>query len=381
MAQFVTMAKPVGSYCNMRCSYCYYLKAENGQSFDSIRMDDEVLEEYIKQAILSVEGPTVSFTWHGGEPTLAKLSFFEKAVSLQKKYLPEGWDCWNNIQTNGLLMDETWCKFLKENQFDIGLSIDGTGLVHNTYRLDERGNSTYERVMHALDLMKSYGLKPDLLCTVTSDTTMSAKAVYAKLHTIQTGWIQFIPIVRRYHDGSVTEDSVSPIQYGNFLKTIFKEWIGNDLGKLNVQLFAETSLQLTGKEAMACQLKETCGDVLVVEKDGSVFSCDHFVNPQHYLGNVLETSLKDLYESEPQREFGLNKKNTLSKKCLSCEWLKLCHGGCPKDRFFINEDGEKQYYLCEGMKLFYEYAVPRLQNAIQLSKQGYSQKEIMKKCR
>lgn len=379
MAQFVTMAKPVGSYCNMRCSYCYYLKAENGQSFDAIRMSDEVLESYIKQAISAVEGPTVSFTWHGGEPTLASLSFFEKVISLQKKYLPKGWNCWNNLQTNGLLIDEAWCKFLKQHQFDIGLSIDGTGLVHNTYRLDEHGNNTYERVMHALQLMKSYNLKPDLLCTVTADTALSAKAVYGKLHTLHTGWIQFIPIVRRNPDGTVTEDSVSPKQYGKFLKDIFKEWIHHDLGILNIQLFAETSLQLTGQEPMACWLKETCGNVLVVEKDGSVFSCDHFVNREHKLGNLMNTSLEKLYQDPKQVAFGQAKKTQLAKQCLSCPWLPLCHGGCPKDRFLINEDGEAINYLCEGNQIFYSYAVPRLEKAIELSKKGYSKKEIMKK--
>ena len=379
MTYFVTMAKPVGSYCNMRCSYCYYLKADNGQAFSSLRMNDEVLEEYIKQVITSSTSNTVSFTWHGGEPTLAGLDFFKKVIELQKKYMKDGMNCWNNIQTNGLLIDEEWCTFLKENHFDIGFSIDGTGFVHNQYRIDEEGKDTYERVMNSLQLMKQYGLTYDLLCTLTSDSASNYKAVYAKLHTLQTGWIQFIPIVRRDRSGNVTEDSVTPIQYGKFLKEVFKEWIHHDLGKLNVQQFAETSLMLTGQPSTVCWLQETCGDVLVVERDGSVFSCDHFVNKDHYLGNLLETPLPDLHASSFQQTFGLKKKSELSKKCLNCRWLSLCHGCCPKDRFLINEDGEKQYYLCEGVQMYLEYAVPILNKAIEYSKKGYSQKEIMTK--
>ena len=379
MSHFVTMAKPVGSYCNMRCSYCYYLKADSGQVFSSLRMNNEVLEEYIKQVINSSKEKTVSFTWHGGEPTLAGLDFFKEVVKLQKKYLRDDMNCWNNIQTNGLLIDEDWCQFLKENHFDIGFSIDGTEFVHNRYRLDDKGNDTYERVRHSLQFMKDYGLTPDLLCTITSDCATNAKAVYSKLHSLQTGWIQFIPIVRRDLKGNVTEDSVTPIQYGKFLKEIFKEWIHHDLGKLNVQQFAETSLMLTGQPSTVCWLQETCGNVLVVERDGSVFSCDHFVNQEHYLGNLLQTSLDKLHESSFQQSFGFKKKTDLSKQCLNCKWFSLCYGGCPKDRFLINEDSEKQYYLCEGVKMYLDYAVPLLEKAIEYSKKGYSQKEIMKK--
>ncbi len=377
MNDFVTMAKPVGSLCNMSCSYCYYLKADSSQDPSVYRMKDTVLETYIRTYLEHCDQSTVSFTWHGGEPTLAGLDFFEKAVSLQKKYLPQGKSCWNSLQTNGILIDEKWCAFLKKNRFDVGVSIDGTRYIHDLHRNDNAGDDTYRKAENAVKLLKRHGIEPDLLCTVTSDTAENARAVYTALRKLDTGWIQFIPIVRRDLNGNVTEDSVKPEQYGRFLKEIFREWITHDLGKLNVQIFAETSLELAGKPSNVCWFAETCGNVLVVEKDGSVYSCDHFVNRDHRLGNLNEEDICALADSERQRAFGNAKKDTLSKQCRECEWLSLCHGCCPKDRFLINEDGEKQYYLCEGLRMYFAYAVPLLKKAMELSRQGKTQAYIM----
>lgn len=374
MRNFVTMAKPVGSLCNMHCAYCYYLQADNEQDASVYRMKDEVLETYIRSVIEASPGPAVSFTWHGGEPTLAGIPFYEKAVSLQKKYLPKGWSVWNNMQTNGLLIDDDWCEFLKRNRFDIGLSIDGTRFVHDRYREDNGGSDTYERVRHALGLFQKHGIQPDLLCTVTADTAQNGRQVYSTLRRYHTGWIQFIPIIRRDASGSVTPDSVTPQLYGKFLKTVFREWFSHDLGSLNVQLFAETALVLSGKPANVCWLKEECGDVLVVEKDGTVYNCDHFVDRHHKNGNLMDTPMKDLVNGEMQKAFGARKKE-LPASCQECPWLFICHGGCPKDRFA--ENGE--YYLCEGMKAYLEYAVPYLKQAMELSRQGYTSAQIMKK--
>ncbi len=275
------MAKPVGSYCNMSCTYCYYLHADNMQDFSTLRMSDEVLETMIRSYLSSLACHAGSITWHGGEPTLAGLDFFAKALEIEKKYLPSGRYCWNAIQTNGLLINDDWCDFLKKNRFDVGLSIDGTKFVHNSYRSDAGGNDTYDQVLKAAERMKKHGILPDLMCTVTSETAQNAKSVYQTLRSMHTGWIQFIPIVRRDQTGNVTADSVTPQLYGKFLKTVFKEWFFHDLGKLNVQLFAETSLALSNQNANVCWLKEKCGDVIVVEKDGSVYSCDHFVDQAH----------------------------------------------------------------------------------------------------
>lgn len=374
---FTTMAKPVGSLCNMNCSYCYYLHADSGQDISTFRMSDEVLEEYIRSYSEACEGNEIAFTWHGGEPTLAGIPFFEKVIALQKKYIPAGRHAVNAIQTNGLLIDDAWCRFFRDNQFEIGLSIDGTRMIHDMYRSDAGGEDTYGKVRNALYCFERHGIRPDLLCTVTAETAASARAVYDTLKNYHTGWIQFIPIVRRNDDGTVTEDSVSPQAYGRFLKTVFREWITHDLGRVNVQLFAETALMLAGKPATVCWLSETCGNILIAEKDGTVFACDHFVDREHRLGNLCETPIGEMAESPFQKQFGAEKKN-LCRACRECEWLSLCHGCCPKDRFLINEDGERQYYLCEGMKMYFEEAVPALRTAMEMSTKGKSQKEIMK---
>lgn len=374
---FVTMAKPAGALCNMQCSYCYYLHT-HGSADPKPVMSDETLELYIRTYIASVREDVISFTWHGGEPTMAGLDFYRKAMELQKKYLPKGKTCWNNLQTNGLALNDEWCAFLKENRFDVGVSIDGTRFVHDTHRHDTAGNPTYERIVSNIQKLMKAGIRPDLLCTVTEDTAQSGKAVYQALRKLNTGWIQFIPIVVIGEDGNLTEDSVTPQSYGRFLKTVFREWAKNDMGKINVQIIAETALALSGKPANVCWFAETCGNVLIVEKDGSVYSCDHYVDSEHCLGNIRNTDIGILAESEVQKTFGLAKKDTLAKQCLTCPYLQICHGCCPKDRFLVNTDGEKVYYLCEGLQMYFDYAVPVLKKAMELSSQGKTAAQIMK---
>ena len=371
----VIMAKPVGSACNMRCSYCYYLHAP-GSSPTGI-MSRDTLETMIRSYIRSAPGPVVSFTWHGGEPMLAGLDFYREAVRLQKQYLPEGWSCWNSLQTNGLLLDDAWCSFLAEEHFDAGVSIDGIPSVHDHYRKDAGGQPTFDRTVSGIRLLQKHGIQPDLLCTVTSTTALHGPEVYRSLRDLGTGWMQFIPIVRREH-GQVTEDSVSPRAYGEFLRDVFAQWIFHDLDKCEVQLFSETALVLSGQEANLCWMRETCGHVPVIEKDGSVFACDHFVRPEYCLGSIETDSLDTLMQSPEQTRFGLEKKDALTAACRSCPWLSLCHGGCPKDRFACSPEGEQgQYYLCEGLKAFFAYAVPRLRDAMSLSSRGMNRKDIM----
>ncbi len=373
---FVTMTKPTGSFCNMRCRYCYYLNADNGETFERIRMNPELLERYISDYIQSTKEDVVSFTWHGGEPTLAGLDFYEEVVRLQKKYLPKGKTCWNNIQTNGLLIDEKWCEFLKREKFDIGVSIDGTRFVHDLYRVDVNEDGTYTRVKKAVELLEKYGIHPDLLCTVTEDTANAARSVYASLRSFHSGWIQFIPIVRYNEDGSTTEDSVTPGSYGRFLKEVFREWITHDLGRLNVQIFAETALVLSGRKANVCWFSETCGNVLIVERDGSVYACDHFVDQKHKLGNITDTSLSELADHPFQQAFGEEKKN-IAEKCKTCPYEFICHGGCPKDR----HSQTREYYLCDGLFTYFEYAVPLLRKAMIWSQERKTPAEIMKRIR
>lgn len=377
---FVIMAKPVGSRCNMRCNYCYYLEKGQFSSHEKqTRMSFNLLEKLIRQTIESNSGPVVSFTWHGGEPTLAGLDFYKKAVELEKKYLPKGWQVWNNLQTNGLLLNDSWVRFLKENHFDVGLSIDGDELVHNSNRLDMGGKGTYDRVLAAAKRLQRAGIQPDLLCTVNSASIEHPLNVYEALRSLGTGWIQFIPIVIRFSDGSFAPESITPEGYGSFLCQVFDQWVHNDLGKLDVQLFAETARIMAGGKPSLCWMSETCGRVLIAEEDGGVYSCDHFVDNEHRLGNLNTDKLSALADSKIQLDFGDSKKLALTGECRSCPYLKFCNGGCLKDRFALSSDGEDgQYCLCGGLKAFFSHAVPILTKVMKLSSEGKKPDEIMK---
>lgn len=380
MAQNVAViAKPVGSRCNMNCSYCYYLEKSQYSSHEQQTvMAPDLLEELIKQTIEANSGPVVSFVWHGGEPTLAGLDFYRQVVALERKYLPRGWQVWNNLQTNGLLLDDEWCRFLRDNHFDVGLSIDGNKMIHDKNRRDRGGEATYNRVKRAAKKLRSYGIQPDLLCTVNADTLTDPLGVYRALRDLDTGWIQFIPVVVVQEDGSIDPISVTPEGYGTFLCAVFDEWIRNDLGKLDVQRFAETSRVWAGGSAGVCTMAPVCGNVLVAEEDGSIYACDHFVDPEHRRGNLREHRLADVAGSAEQQNFGRSKKESLTAECRECPWLSCCSGGCPKDRFGRSEAGEEgQYYLCQGLKAFFAHADGPLHRAMELSRQRKTPQEIM----
>lgn len=374
------IVKPVGSRCNMKCSYCYYLdKGQFSSHLKQTRMSYDLLEKLIRQMIEANPGPVVSFTWHGGEPTLAKIEFYKKVVELQKKYLPKGWQAWNNLQTNGLFLNEEWCEFLKENHFDVGLSIDGDELTHDKNRKDLLGNPTFSRIAKSIRLLQRYGIQPDLLCTVNSDSEKRPLEVYRSLRSFDTGWIQFIPVIVRNEKGEVDPISATKKGYGQFLCTIFDEWITHDLGKLDVQLFAESARIWAGGQAGVCTMASSCGRVLVAEEDGSLYSCDHFVDQEHRVGNLMDNPLSRVVNTEFQKEFGWAKKERLCKECKACPWLKLCNGGCPKDRFEITEKEDfDKYYLCESLKQFFSHAEKLTYRAMELSSQRKTPDEIMK---
>ena len=373
------MAKPVGSRCNMRCAYCYYLeKGKYSQSKKQTRMSFDLLEKLIRQTIAASPGPTVSFTWHGGEPTLAGMDFYRKALELERKHLPKGWEAWNNLQTNGLLLNEGWCRFLKENRFDVGLSIDGSAEVHDFNRRFPGGGGTWERVRASLRRLREAGIEPDLLCTVNAVSEGRSLEVYRALRETGCPWVQFIPVVIRDEGGASAPGSVSPEGYGRFLIAVFDEWVRCDLGKLDVQLFAEMARVMAGGEASLCWMKPTCGHVLIVEEDGAVYSCDHFVDPEHRLGTLFDGSLARLAEGESQRAFGLGKRDGLTDECKACPYLRFCNGGCPKDRFGFSAEGQPgQYWLCRGLKAFFSHAEPILKRVMALSAEGKSSPEIM----
>ena len=373
MKPIVIMAKPAGSRCNMHCTYCYYLeKGQFSEHARQTRMSFDILEKLIREAISCSEGPVVSFVWHGGEPTLAGLDFYKKAVELERKYLPSGWSAWNNLQTNGYALNDLWCRFLKENHFDVGISMDGCMSVHDANRHDLKGSGTFARVVKSIQRLRSFGIEPDILCTVNSASCKDPLAVYRGIKSTGCSWCQFIPIVVKTPDGFSAE-SVTPSDYGRFLVAVFDEWVRNDLGRIDVQLFAEMARIMAGGKASLCWMSETCGQALIAEEDGAIYSCDHFVDNEHRLGNILHDSLEALASSDFQTAFGNSKRDSLCDECRSCRFLKFCGGGCLKDRF------TEKYYLCEGLRMLFEHAEPILAKVMEMSRSGLSSSEIMKK--
>ncbi|MCL1830564.1 MAG: anaerobic sulfatase maturase [Oscillospiraceae bacterium] len=367
---FTVMAKPVGSLCNMRCSYCYYSSSQTIMSVAT-------LERLISQAIECSTGPVVNFIWHGGEPTLAGLGFFEKVVELQQDYLPKGVSCWNNLQTNGLLLDDSWCSLLAKHKFDVGISIDGTEESHDSFRRSSDGKGTYAKVASTIERLKHHGIKPDLICTVNSMTVKQPLAVYDALSTFDTGWIQFIPVINREGD-RVTKESVNPEQFGDFLIEIFDRWVTRDFDTTEIQLFSEAIRVAGGGSAAVCYLAPTCGRAIIAEADGRIYSCDHYVNDQHLIGDIWITHLGRIVNSQRQTDFGQLKQTSLTEVCKACRWLKFCNGGCPKDRLFTDIDiTDIRNYLCEGYMRFYEYVFPALKFITIGQKQKQSKADIM----
>lgn len=377
--EFVVMVKPVGSRCNMHCDYCYYLeKGQYSEHVRQTRMSFELLEKLIRETINSCKGPVVSFVWHGGEPTIAGLDFYKKVVELERKYLPSGWQVWNNLQTNGFMMNDLWCEFLKENHFDVGVSFDGSARVHDAHRHDLKGGGTQARIARSIQRLRAHGIEPDILCTVNEKSCEDPLEVYRAIKETGAGWCQFIPIVVRAEDGSFTKESVTPDGYGQFLITIFDEWVRQDLGKIDVQVFAETARIMAGGEASLCWMAETCGRALIAEEDGAIYSCDHFVDDAHRLGMLQNADLGKMANSDFQIAFGNAKKENLTQECKACPFLKYCNGGCPKDRFETSSEGEGgQYYLCGGLKAFFAHAEPILQKVMKMSREGKTPAEIM----
>ena len=373
---FSVMVKPAGSACSMACRYCYYLGKDEllGTSGQQV-MKASVLDRLIRSAMEASD--SVSFTWHGGEPTLAGLDFFRSAVKLQKKYLREGQKVWNSLQTNGLALDAKWCEFLYREHFDVGLSMDGDRENHDLYRRGRDGSPTYDRVKDACRMLLDTGIRPDILCTVTRECESRGAQIYRSLSELKTGWIQFIPIVIR-RGGKVLPPSVTPEGYGRFLTDVFLEWARRDIGVCDVQLIAETARILSGGKPSLCWMNGECGEVPVVEKDGRVYLCDHFVDEAHAIGDLRTEPLKTVYAKPERRAFGVRKAMDLPKACSSCGFRPYCGGGCPKDRF-TDERNENTYYLCEGLRAFFEATVPLLEKIMRMSASGLKPDCIMRR--
>lgn len=368
------MLKPVGSSCNLSCDYCYYLEKQNlYKDSNSHLMTDSLLEKFIKEYIQSQTMPQVLFTWHGGEPLMRPISFYKKAIALQKKYAG-GRTIDNCIQTNGTLLTDEWCRFLKDNNFLVGISIDGPQKFHDKYRKNKQGIPSFREVMEGINLLKKHGVEYNAMAVVNSFNAGHPLDFYHFFKDIDCHYIQFSPVVERKStrtdglslstpnqniDTQLMDFSISPEQWGNFLSTIFDEWIRNDVGDYFIQLFDATLANWVGANPGVCILAKNCGHAGVMEYNGDVYSCDHFVFPEYKLGNLHTNTLVDMMYGDKQARFGNVKSNTLPMLCKECEYLFACNGECPKNRFSFSPSGEPGLnYLCKGYYQFFKHVAP-----------------------
>ena len=376
---FSVMLKPIGPVCNLNCTYCYYLEKKNLYlDVRNFKMNDELLEEYTKQYIDSQQVPVVSFVWQGGEPTMMGVDFYRKALKFQEKY-SNGKRIENIFQTNGTLLNEEYCKLFSQHDFLIGVSIDGPEHLHDLHRRNNAGRGSFADVMKGIELLHKHKVEFNTLSVVNKEIAYQPLEVYHFLKKIGSGFIQFIPIVERLannirhdslnlvapvygKDARVTDWSVEPKKYGQFLSAIFDEWVRNDVGKYYVQIFDVTLANWVGERPGLCVFTETCGDAMVMEHNGDLFTCDHFVYPEYFLGNIMKTSLKEMAGSEMQKQFGKDKRDKLPRYCFECEYRFACNGECPKHRFAYTPDGQGGLnYLCPAYKIFFSHVHPYMQ--------------------
>jgi len=385
---FHVLSKPTGAICNLRCKYCFFLEKEQLYPGSSFRMSEEVQESYIRQALESHPGPEVPISWQGGEPTLMGLDFFRRSIELEKKYRKPGYRILNTLQTNGVLLNEEWCEFFRENNFLIGLSLDGPREMHDAYRVDKGGQPTFDKVMRAARLMKKHKVEFNILTTIHAANGDYPVEVYRFLRDeVGTQFIQLIPIVERINEfgqignqeGSrVTDRSVKPAQWGRFLTGIFDEWVRRDVGTVFVQMFDAALASWVGAPPSMCIFAETCGHAVALEHNGDLYSCDHFVEPKYLLGNIQSQPLVQLVSSAPQQKFGDDKRATLPRYCRECAVRFACHGECPKNRFLLTPDGEPGLnYLCAGYKAFFQHIDRPMKLMADLLRRGRYADEIM----
>lgn len=359
--EFQVFIKPVGAKCNLRCSYCYYLDKEplNTRVVGG-RMSDVILEQYIHQHIQASTEKEIIFSWHGGEPCLAGIDFYRKAVKLQRQYLPEGRVVLNGIQTNATLITDEWGRFLRDEGFVAGISLDGPARYHNLNRIRNDHSGSFADVMRGLDIIRKHNVPHEYLCVVSNDNVHAPLKIYSFFRDLGAAYITFLPLVERKGGGSEPGDrSVRPADFGRFLAVIFDEWIEKDIGRIKVQIFEEALRTAFNQEHTLCIFRQECGGVPVVEMNGDFYSCDHYVNDEHLIGNITVTALAELLDHPEQIAFGKAKKNTLPRYCLSCEVLDMCNGECPKNRFITSPDGEAGLnYLCEGYRYFFNHCRP-----------------------
>ncbi len=379
---FQVMIKPTGSNCNLNCTYCYYLEKQKYYPNSNELIEISLLELFIKQHIECQDVPLIQFVWQGGEPTLAGIDFYRNALKIQDKYKGNK-RIENILQTNGVLLNDEWCRFLSVNNFLVGISIDGPEHLHNVYRKNKGGKGTWNEVMRGISLLQKYHVEFNTLTTINDVNVKFPAEVYTFLKQIGSRYIQFLPVVERIENfalsllsddesAEITPWSVNAIKFGVFLNTIFDIWVRADVGKIFVQHFDVALANWVGEMPGLCVYSEICGDATALEKNGDIYSCDHYVFPEFLLGNITQMNLKLLLSSQQQVQFGTAKKSELPLICIDCEYRFACHGGCPKLRF-TKQEGEKKKlnFLCEGYKNFFEHIHPYMQ---------FMAEELGKKC-
>jgi uncharacterized protein len=359
---FQVFVKPAGAACNLACRYCYYLdKGPRGAGAGPSRMSEDLLENYIAQYIEASPDEIIRFSWHGGEPTILGVEYFRAIVRIQRRLCPLGRTIVNGMQTNGTLLDDNWGRFLASGGFSVGLSLDGPREFHDCNRLRRKGQSTFEDAMRGWEILRRHGVPADILCVVSSVNVMRPSDVYGFFRDIGATYVTFLPLVIPLPEApqGVSPDSVSSVAWGDFLCAVFDEWQSRDIGRIKVQIIEEAARTAFGQEHSLCIFRPVCGDIPVIEWTGDLYACDHYVDPEHRLGNIRETSLGELIESPAQRAFGEDKLNRLPKVCRSCDVLAMCNGECPKNRFARASDGEGEFnYLCAGYKKFFRRVRP-----------------------
>ena len=389
------MAKPMGAVCNLACKYCFYLEKKSlFKEKEDYRMPYNVLEAYVKNYIETQNVPLISFVWQGGEPMLIGIDFYKKAIELQKKY-SAGKKITNSIQTNGILMDDEWAVFFKNNNFMVGLSLDGPKHVHDKYRVDTNSNPTFDKVMNALEIFKSHNIEYNILASVSLYSSLYALEIYDFFKSNNIKFIQFTPLVERLPDeksqtlgfhysmpnstqNNVTDFTVDPIKYGDFLISIFDKWVKNDVGEIFVMNFewALTSWLLLPNTI--CIFSDKCGGCAVIEHNGDIYSCDHYVYPDYKLGNIVNDDVYKLMTSQKQVDFGESKEKNLPESCKLCDAFFACRGECPRHRFNFFPSGEyNKSYLCDAYQKYFRHIHPYMKAMRQLIENNLPVSDVM----
>jgi uncharacterized protein len=382
---FHLLAKPTGSTCNLDCAYCFFLGKEGLYPGAKARMSDETLELYVRQLLESHRAPEVTIAWQGGEPTLMGLEFFRRAVELAKQYARPGQTVLHTIQTNGTRINGDWARFFSEHGFLVGLSIDGPGNLHDAYRRDKAGRPVFDKIMRGLDALREHDVMWNALTTVNAANEAHPVEVYRFLRDdCGCDYVQLIPVVERPcengvpYGAEVTDRSVSPLGWGEFLVAVFDDWVRRDVGKVFVQLFDVALANWYGEPSGLCVHSASCGTALAMEFNGDVYACDHFVEPRYLRGNIHERHLAELIADPHQTLFGNGKQLALPQYCLDCDVRFACHGGCIKDRIAYTPTGEPGLnYLCPGYKAFFHHVDAPMRRMCALLREGRAPAEIV----